>query len=367
MAGKEASTLVFDCGSGMCKAGFACDDAPRAIFPSIIGLPKQKGPKDSYVGDEAQSKRDSLTLKYPIERGIITNWDDMEKIWYHTFTNELRVDSEEHPILLTESPTNLKQHRERITQIMFETFKTPAMYLAKQALLSLFAAGRTTGVVLETGYGVSHVVPIYEGVTMSNPNAIQRLELAGNDLTFYLTNLLMKRGYNYTSTAEKYIVNDIKEKLCFVSLDFDKDTSSHSVNKTYQLPDGKVIIVGKERFTCPEALFKPQFLGKANHGIHNATYKSVMACDIDIRPNLFKNIVISGGSSMFPGISKRLMNEINDLAPPTARVEIVDNSKRQYSAWIGGAVLVNTSTFQGLCITKKEYDEIGPSVVHTKC
>ncbi|XP_033112631.1 actin-104-like [Anneissia japonica] len=261
------STLVFDNGSGVTKAGFAGHDGPNMVFPTLVGRPRHQGilvsqdQKDHYVGDEAQSKRGILTLNYPIEHGIVTNWQDMEALWHYTFYDALKVAPEEHPILLTEVALNPNVNREETAQTMFEKFNSPAVCIVTQALLSLYATGRTTGTVLESGDGVTHAVPIHEGYAL--PNATIRLDISGRDLTDYLMKILTERGYSFTTTAEREIVRDIKEKLCFVALDYEKElaTAGAQIEKIYELPDGQVISIDKERFRCPETLFQPAFIG----------------------------------------------------------------------------------------------------------
>eukprot|EP00619_Florenciella_sp_RCC1007_P017580 CAMPEP_0205946640 /NCGR_PEP_ID=MMETSP1325-20131115/69154_1 /ASSEMBLY_ACC=CAM_ASM_000708 /TAXON_ID=236786 /ORGANISM="Florenciella sp., Strain RCC1007" /LENGTH=637 /DNA_ID=CAMNT_0053317727 /DNA_START=121 /DNA_END=2036 /DNA_ORIENTATION=+ len=349
--------------------------------PEAPGIMVGMDQKDAYVGDEAQSKRGVLTLKYPIEHGIVTNWDDMEKIWHHTFYNELRVPPEEHPVLLTEPPLNPKAHRERMVLIMFETFNVPAMYVTTQAVLALYASGRLTGCVLDSGATVTQAVPICEGHAITH--AIGRpLDLAGNDLTEYMLKMIEERGHSMIDDASaaadgREIMRDLKEKFAYVALDFDEEmemaAESTTLQRTIEWPNGNPMVeLRDERFRCPEVLFQPSLLGKVDlPGFHEYVHQTIAKCDTGANnQELYSNLVLAGGNTCFPGIAERLTRELKCLVPSsTMDVTVIAPPvmERKYSAWIGGSILASLESSYSNWIAVSEYNEEGPAIVHSKC
>lgn len=304
-----------------------------------------------------------LKLAYPIERGCITSWDDMEKIWKHAFCSELRISPEGRRVLLSEAPLTPPVVREKVAEFMFERFETQAAKVISSAELSLYAAGHTTGIILESGHGVTCAVPIFQGQTQHH--ATIRLELAGCDLNDHLTRLLAERGYVLDIT-EREVITQVKEKLARVALDFAQEMRSvPSREVTYELPDGQAMTIGDELFRCPEALFHTTLLGLRSGGIHELLHNSIAKCNSDLRPELFANVVFSGGNTMFPGLAERMHRELA-LLSPDATVKIVAVPERRFLAWLGGSILASLPTFQQVWITKKEYHEFGPSVIHRK-
>ncbi|CAM9015490.1 unnamed protein product [Wickerhamomyces anomalus] len=335
-------------GSGTIKAGWP--KYSKVMAGALEG--------DTFIGNKAQENRGLLRLRYPIEHGIIQNWDEMQQIWSSVLQNDLKSSLEDHPVLMTEAPLNPKRHREKCAQIFFETYNCPALYMSIQAVLALYASGRTTGVVLDIGDGVSHSVPVYEGFSL--PNAIKRIDVAGRDVTEQLQLLLRKNGYLLQTSAEKEIVRLIKEKTCYVSLDpkkdekdwlssvFDYETAQSGNKNTeqYKLPDGKTIEVGAERFRSSEILFQPEIIGSEFPGVQEMVFDSINKVDLDLRNSLYQSIVLSGGTTLLKGFGDRLINELKLMTPKGTKIKIFAPPERKYSTWIGGSILAGLSTFR---------------------
>ena len=286
---------------------------------------------------------------------------------HHTFYDCLRIPPEEHPILLTEMPLCPKANRERMTQIMFETFNTPAVFPCSSSLLSLYGSGRTTGLVVETGHTFSVTVPICKGYSL--PHAILKQELSGSQLSDFLTNSLSDRQlYSSSCQRDRKMIRYVKETLSFVSHNYQHQISTPSAGKSiYRLPDGNQVSFGNELFLIPETLFQPSLSAAYDNicqpngvGIHESVHLSINKCDSDIRKHLYNNVVLSGGNSLFPGFRERLEREISLLSPQTNQVKVIAPQERKLLAWIGGANLASLSVFTQMCTSKQEYDESGP-------
>ena len=366
--------VIIDIGTCYTKAGLSGEEGPRAVFPSIVGYPKYTSgmvggdKKEFFVGADAEFKRGAglLKLNYPIECGVVNNFDDYEKILGHIFNKELRVAPEEHYIMLTESPNNTKKNREEMAKLIFEDFNPAGLYIANSAVLSLYSSGQFNGITIDSGGDITHIVPIYDGFGI--PHAYIYENYAGRDLTLYMQELLYEVGYRAYTTHEKRIVKAIKENVCYVALDFDEELKSVEPYD-YELPDDTHITIKDQRIKCPEVLFKPAIVGKDGVGIAQACYNSILKCDIDIRKDLYNNIVLSGGNSMFNGLPERLTKEIKYLALFSMKdeVKVIASPERKYATWIGGSILSSIPTFESSWITKTEYEESGATIVHRKC
>lgn len=375
--------VVIDNGSGMLKSGFAGEDRPKFLEHSMVGRPKYSRVMagalegDLFIGEQLYENKGLLRLNYPITNGIVQNWDEMELIWSHLFDKNLKINSEDHPFLLTEAPLNPSQHRDKMAQIFFETFNIPLLYISIQAVLLLYASGRTTGVVLDSGDGVSHVVPVYDGFSM--PSAIRRIDIAGRDITENLQLLLRKSGVSMTTSLEREIVKLIKEKYCFVSSNPKKDeldwlnysqldpsvSTQPGVFETFKLPDGKLIQLGSERFRSAEILFHPELIGSEFQGVQEILQESILKCDLDLRPQLYKSVVLSGGTTLIKGFGDRLLKEMKKSTVPGTKLKIFTPPERKYSTWIGGSILAGLTTFKKMWVSRNEYLE-NPDLIHEK-
>ena len=372
-------SIIIDNGSGFIKFGFSGEWVPTVI-PSCVGYPKyittELGDERGFlIGTEVEAKRSILNLKYPIENGVIDNWDDMEKIWSYIFTYELKVDPCEYNVMLTEAIMNPKVNRVKMAESMFETFNVPGLYIANQGVLSLLNAGKFTGFVVESGESITQFIPIFEGFCLSHAN--NKINFGGRTLTKFMMLLLTETGQNFSIPVEKEIVKTIKEKACYVALNFEDELKTVEPFD-YELPDGKHVVIKDQRIRCTESIFGPStlynydclnlYLIPSKKGLLDTCYDSIQKCDIDLKKDLYNNIVLSGGNSMFNGFEKRLTEEIKAFAPEPMKkeVKVIAFSERKFAAWSGGSTLSSISAFESEWFTKDQYEEYGASYIHKK-
>ncbi|XP_032976821.1 actin [Rhinolophus ferrumequinum] len=352
--------LVCDYGSGFCKVGFSGTEAPVAVFPTILGKLRHDNPlvgmeeEDWFIGEEVQRRREKLSLQYPIARATITNWDDMEKIWHHSFYQLLRTAPEQHPLMLTEPPLNTMSNKEKVSQILFETFNVPALYLANQGVLSLYASGLISGTTIESGEGVTYFVPITDGCALHQ--STMKMDMAGQDITLYLLQRLSERGHSFMGTGDREYIRDMKEKCCYVALDFDKEkmeAQSPPPAQKYLLPDGREIDLGPERFFCPEVLFQADLMGRNSLGIHMTAFRCISSCSPALWKSLFGYVVLSGGTGSCSGLRSRMQRELSALVSPTISMKECVHSARlsEHMAELPSEASSPDLSLQSPCVT----------------
>ena len=360
-------TIVIDNGSRMMKAGFGGESAPRHAFLTVVGRPKQgDGPershRDLYVGEEVCNIADILSLQWPMDRGVIKNWDDMEKVWRHIFDKQLHVDPAEHPVVLSEHLAKHKQQREKIAQVMFETFSVPSLFLGRSPLLALWESGRVSGAVVDCGDGLMDITCFQRSFPVSPAEV--NVPLAGRDLTEYLQRMVN----DLTTAAEGDAILDLKEKFGYVAFDFDEEMKKAErggeCNANYTLPNGTTVTIAKERFSCPELLFKPELNFLECDSIHKTLFDCIEKCDSAIRGEMYGNIILSGGSTMFKGLPERLQKEVSRLAPSTVDVKVTATQDPRFAVWVGGSIHSNLADFEKMILRSEDYLEAGPGILH---
>mmetsp|Transcript_14198 Transcript_14198/g.30707 ORF Transcript_14198/g.30707 Transcript_14198/m.30707 type:complete len:387 (-) Transcript_14198:138-1298(-) len=373
--------LICDTGSGVIKAGFAGEHFPRLNFPGIVGRPMLRFDedvgdvhlKDIMLGTEAAEVRAMLQVSYPVANGVIQNWDDMELVWDHTFKT-LGANCSDHVVVQTEAALNPLKNREKMCEYMIEKFGFAGVNVGVQAILALNAQGLNTGLVVDSGDGVTHLVPIFEGFVQ--PAHVARLNIAGRHITEQLVKLLQQRGYLLNSSADFETAASIKQKMCYVAYDVEKEkrlaTQTTTLEKRYQMPDTREVKLSSERFMAPEILFNPSLFnpaGSDQKGLPEFIYDTIMRTDIDQRRTYFGRVVLSGGTTMFPGMSSRVERELGVLTSKLKdmRINVEDPPRRKFMVYLGASHIAKHFHEENVAdwyISKKEYEERGAQAIH---
>jgi len=371
---QQLTPLVLDIGSGRLKAGFSGDEKPKLDFESVVGRPRHSfamvgaGHKSAYVGDESQEYRGMMTMKYPVERGIVKNWEDWEQLLHYTY-RDLHVAPEDHAALFTVPLYNPLANEEKIAETMFEVFNVPAVAGALTPALDHYASGRCSGLVVSIGEGLTQILPIYESSLIEH--AMKRVDTGGRDLTQYLARMLTEKSASQINPPSSVYedISAMKQRCCYVAQDFETEMNDFSDSTlrhmTYTFVDGKTHTLSAERIRVSEAIFKPALLGLEQLGLHHLVYESLLRCPLDIRKDLACNIILAGGSTLLPGLGSRLQAELTSLLPQSLRVQVLSSPNRAQYSWIGGSIVSSLSTFQYLWFSKAEYEEKGTRGIHT--
>ncbi|KAG0679854.1 hypothetical protein C6P40_002970 [Pichia californica] len=370
--------IVLDNGSGTIRCGFSTDEAPRVNYSNILGrpkyykidyLPSDINIDDTFVGNHAQLNRGLLKLTYPIEHGTIKDWNSLELIWQQVLLHDLidnntnnEISLKEHTMLITEHPFSERRQREKIGELLFETFGLGAINIAIPSVLSLYSTGRTTGVSIDIGDGVCCVAPIFEGFTL--PGSIKRINIGGRDITKQLQIELMKDGYSFNSSSEFEIVRNMKERLGFIKQknDLNEYNKDNDFEK-FQLPDGKSLKVRKQSLnkSC-EILFKPEIYGFEYDKFPNIISDSINSTDMELRGKFFENIILSGGCTMIKNFGSRILNDLRNI-DQEIKLKIYSSPERKNNTFMGGSILSSLSTFNNIVISKKQFME-NPECIH---
>ena len=368
------SNVVIDVGSGLVKAGFGGEDGPRSIFNSIVGTPKQVGLmvgmelQERYVGDDAISKYEIMNFSYPIQRGEVTDWDKFENLMHYLLYSEMKVVPEEVSILITESPRTSRENREKLTEILFETFNVKRLHIANSSMLGLFSYGKTSGLIVDSGFNITSTVPVYEGYPLSHASI--RINIGGEDLSKNLLSMIQNNlDETYIDIKGRILADDIKEKLGYLLLNPDDGDDVKDV--TYELPDGKKIDLSKELYKANEILFSPNEENEKEKGllsIKSMVIDSINKCDNEIKSDIKENICLTGGTTLLKNFPEKLKNELSDSSEGT-NFNLSAEQERLFSTWIGGSIVSSLDNFQFMWVNKKEYNDNGKNllVIDSKC
>jgi len=406
----DKPAVVIDNGTGYTKMGYAGNTEPNFIIPTLIANPVSEsgtrgtvrnseglGDLDFYIGNEAQARSASYQINYPIKHGIIENWDNMEKMWQRCIFKHLKCEPEEHFFLLTEPPLNTPENREYTAEVMFETFNVPGLYIAVQAILALAASWTSknlkertlTGTVIDAGDGVTHVIPVADGYVIGS--SIKHIPLAGRDVTKFIANMLRDRKEPIPPEDILLVAKSIKERHCYTCPDLVKEFTKYDKDpkKYFKIFGGThsrtgknwICDIGYERFLGPEGFFSPEiFDPRYSESLPTVVDKSILSCPIDTRRGLYKNVVLSGGSTMFKDFGRRLQRDIKKIVDSrleanwaknphfkrteTSKMEVnvVSHPMQRFAVWFGGSMLSSTQEFYRVCHTKAQYDEEGPRI-----